>query len=152
MYWKLWSFGVGGEPTWPADDLSRGAYTLPLPIELPADRGPLLAKVVPSYSPETGITEWGMGWQPELKIQRFQPRGEIDFATDQLSSPWGRLIPGNDGSFYPAGTLARGSRRAASETTQGGRNDLVIQEFSCFGCCRFAGDVGVRCRGGRGVA
>ncbi len=84
-------------------DLSRGTYTLPLPIDLPGDRGPLLAKVVPSYSPETGITEWGMGWQPELKIQRFQPRGEVDFATDQLSSPWGRLIPGDDGSFYPAG-------------------------------------------------
>jgi YD repeat-containing protein len=86
-------------------DLSRGAYTLPLPIDLPGDRGPLLAKVVPSYSPETGITEWGMGWQPELKIQRFQPRGEVDFATDQLSSPWGRLIPGDDDSYYPAGMM-----------------------------------------------
>ena len=84
-------------------DLSRGAYALPLPIDLPTDRGPLLARVVPSYSPETGITEWGMGWQAELKIQRFQPRGEVDFATDQLASPWGRLIPGDDGSFYPAG-------------------------------------------------
>ena len=49
-------------------DLARGTYALPLPVTLPDDRGPLLAGVIPNYSPETGITEWGMGWQPELKI------------------------------------------------------------------------------------
>ena len=84
-------------------DLSRGAYSLPLPIELPTDRGPLLAKVIPSYSPETGITEWGMGWQAELSIRRYRPRGEVDFATDDFTSPWGHLLLADDGSYYPAG-------------------------------------------------
>jgi hypothetical protein len=84
-------------------DLARGAFALPLPIDLPTDRGPLLAKIAPSYSPETGITEWGMGWQAELKIQRFQPVGEVDFATDQFTGPWGRLVPGDDGAYYPVG-------------------------------------------------
>lgn len=95
--------GTLSKLTFGPSDLARGSYALPLPIEVPTERGPLLAKVVPTYSPETGISEWGMGWQSELKIQRFQPRGEVDFATDQMSSPWGRLVPANDGSFYPAG-------------------------------------------------
>lgn len=30
-------------------DLARGAYALPLPIDTPTDRGPLLAKLIPSY-------------------------------------------------------------------------------------------------------
>lgn len=84
-------------------DLARGTFSLPLPISVPTDRGPLLAKVVPSYSPEAGITEWGMGWQSDLKIQRYKPHGEVDFVTDELTSPWGRLVPGDNGSFYPLG-------------------------------------------------
>ena len=85
-----------------ASDLARGAYNLPLALDLPADRGPLLIGVVPSYSPETGIGEWGTGWQAELSIRRFRPRGEVDFITDDFTSPWGRLAAGLDG-YYPAG-------------------------------------------------
>jgi RHS repeat-associated protein len=84
-------------------DLARGTYALPLPVALPSDRGPILANVIPSYSPETGITEWGMGWQAELKIQRFQPRGEVNFVDDQFTSPWGQLVRGDDGNYYPLG-------------------------------------------------
>src|SRR5947209_574785 len=60
----LWrtAFGPG--------DLDRGAFTLALPIDVPTDRGPLLAKVVPAYSPESGISEWGHGWQADLAIRR----------------------------------------------------------------------------------
>ncbi|HEX3764220.1 MAG TPA: FG-GAP-like repeat-containing protein [Kofleriaceae bacterium] len=88
------SFGPG--------DLARGTFKLPLPIDAPGDRGPLLAGVVPAYSAESGITEWGMGWEADLAIRRFRPLGEIDFATDGFTSPWGRLAAGDDG-FYPAG-------------------------------------------------
>lgn len=73
-----------------------------MPIEAPGDRGPLLASVVPAYSAETGLTEWGTGWQSDLAIQRFRPLGELDFATDDFTSPWGRLVAGTDG-YYPAG-------------------------------------------------
>jgi RHS repeat-associated protein len=83
-------------------DLARGTFKLPLPIDAPSDRGPLLAGVVPAYSAESGITEWGMGWEADLAIRRFRPLGEIDFATDGFTSPWGRLAAGDDG-FYPAG-------------------------------------------------
>lgn len=84
-------------------DLARGVFKLPLPVDIPSDRGPLLAEIIPSYSPETGITEWGMGWQAELSIRRFRPRGEIDFVGDDFTSPWGHLVQGDDGNYYPAG-------------------------------------------------
>src|SRR5262245_190733 len=84
-------------------DLARGAFTLPLPVDVPSDRGPLLAGIIPRYSPDTGITEWGMGWQTELSIRRFRPRGEIEFAGDDFTSPWGHLVLADDGKYYPAG-------------------------------------------------
>lgn len=83
-------------------DLARGTFKLPLPIDAPADRGPLLAGVVPAYSAESGITEWGMGWEADLAIRRFRPLGEFDYATDDFTSPWGRLAASDDG-YYPAG-------------------------------------------------
>ncbi len=94
--------GTLSRVTFGAGDLSRGAYKLPLPIDAPSERGPLLAGVVPSYSPDTGISEWGAGWQTDLSIRRFRPLGEVDFATDDYTSPWGRLAAGTDG-YYPAG-------------------------------------------------
>jgi RHS repeat-associated protein len=85
-----------------AGDLARGAFKLPLPIDAPNERGPLLAGVVPSYSAESGLSEWGAGWQADLSITRFRSLGELDFATDELTSPWGRLVAG-EGGYYPAG-------------------------------------------------
>ena len=84
-------------------DLARGAFVLPLPIDAPGDRGPLLAKVVPSYSAETGIGEWGVGWQADLAIRRYRSRGEVNFIDDEFTSPWGRLVAADDGNYYPAG-------------------------------------------------
>ena len=78
-----------------AGDLARGAFKLPLPIEAPGERGPLLAGVVPSYSAEAGLGEWGVGWQADLAIRRFRSLGELDFATDDFTSPWGRLVAGD---------------------------------------------------------
>src|SRR5258706_376104 len=84
-------------------DLARGAFVLPLAIDAPGDRGPLLAKVTPSYSAETGIGEWGMGWQADLAIRRYRSRGEVNFVDDDFTSPWGHLVAGDDGNYYPAG-------------------------------------------------
>jgi hypothetical protein len=49
------SFGAG--------EMSRGAITVPSPFAVPGERGSMLAGVLPGYSPEGGISEWGMGWQ-----------------------------------------------------------------------------------------
>ena len=61
------SFDPGG--------LSQGGFALPLPVSAPADRGPLLASVFPSYSPDRGISEWGMGWGAALSIRRVRVVG-----------------------------------------------------------------------------
>ncbi|HTE51614.1 MAG TPA: RHS repeat-associated core domain-containing protein [Kofleriaceae bacterium] len=97
-----------------AEDVSRGSFALPLPIEVPSERGALLAEVLPSYAPENGISEWGIGWSAELAIQRFRLVGDVDYATDSFTSPWGRLAQGTDGSYYVAGlkTAVRLERRA----------------------------------------
>src|SRR3954468_13725979 len=72
-------------------DLARGAYSLPLPIEAPKERGALLTQVFPSYSAESGASEWGTGWQADLAIRRHRIVGDLDYATDGFTSPWGRV-------------------------------------------------------------
>src|SRR5262249_59651346 len=63
-------------------DLARGAFTLGSPFSVPTDRGPLLASIFPSYSPENGISEWGIGWQGTVSITRWRPGAGLDFARD----------------------------------------------------------------------
>lgn len=84
--------------------LARGLYSLPLPVDLPSERGPLLVDIIPSYSAEGGVGEWGVGWSTNLTIRRHRTVGEIDFTDDdELTSPWGKLVRGDDGHYYPAG-------------------------------------------------
>ncbi|WP_143177394.1 polymorphic toxin-type HINT domain-containing protein [Cystobacter ferrugineus] len=89
-----------------AADLSRGGYTLESPFVVPSDHGPLLAPVFPQYSVEQGLSEWGMGWQSNLFLTRFRQVGALDYATDGLTSPWGELVQGLDGAWYPRGLSA----------------------------------------------
>jgi RHS repeat-associated protein len=85
-------------------DLSRGAYSLPLAIDAPGERGALQAQPFPSYSAENGLSEWGMGWQADLSIRRYRVVGDVGFDNaDGYTSPWGRLVRGDDGTWYPAG-------------------------------------------------
>jgi RHS repeat-associated protein len=84
-------------------DVQRGSFLLPGPFEAPQERGTLGASVFPSYAPEAGISEWGLGWQVPLRLQRFRFRGDIDYQTDDLLSPWGRLRQGTDGWWYTSG-------------------------------------------------
>ncbi len=96
-------------------DLARGTFGLPLPIAAPDVRGPLLARVIPGYSTEAGLGEWGMGWAADLSLRRFRLGGEVDVAVDEFTSPWGRLVAGDDGYYYPTGAapMTRLSRTAA---------------------------------------
>ncbi len=90
------SFGPG--------ELSRGAFGLPSPFAAPAERGPLLAQALPSYSPDRGLSEWGAGWSTQLVLRRQRPLGEVAFDdADGLVGPWGEMKRGDDGAWYPAG-------------------------------------------------
>ncbi|SEK79639.1 RHS repeat-associated core domain-containing protein [Stigmatella aurantiaca] len=84
-------------------DVVRGTFTLPSPFTVPEDRGLLLASPFPAYSTEHGLSEWGMGWEATLSLSRWKVLGELDFTTDDLNSPWGRLVRGADGNYYPSG-------------------------------------------------
>ena len=87
-----------------AADLARGAYSLPLPVEVPQERGPLLASLFPTYSAEGAQTEWGMGWASDLSITRHRVLGDLQYDdSDDYASPWGRLVKAADGDYYPAG-------------------------------------------------
>ena len=95
--------GTLGEKQWTAGDLSRGTFSLPFPAQIPEGRGPLLLAVLPNYSPEAGLSEWGLGWSSALAIARFRLSGDVAYdAGDLLTSPWGRLAQGDDGAWYPA--------------------------------------------------
>jgi len=84
-------------------DLARGTYALPLPVELPDQRGPIGFNLFPGYSAEGGLSEWGMGWAADLAIKRYRDRGDFDFLGDGFTSPWGKLRLGDDGAYYPLG-------------------------------------------------
>jgi RHS repeat-associated protein len=84
-------------------DVSRGGFHLPSPLGLPSERGGPLAGVLPGYSAESGLTEWGLGWQTSLALTRSRVVGDLDYATDELTGPWGRMVRGQDGDWYPLG-------------------------------------------------
>ena len=44
-----------------------------------------------------------MGISFAHSIRRFRSTGALDFQTDDLVSPWGLLVRGQDGDYYPAG-------------------------------------------------
>jgi len=84
-------------------DVSRGGFSLASPFDVPSERGSPLAPIFPSYSPDAGVSEWGVGWQSNLTIARWRVTGDLDYATDELSSPWGHCHRGADGFWYPTG-------------------------------------------------
>ncbi|MFP2925664.1 polymorphic toxin-type HINT domain-containing protein [Pyxidicoccus sp. 3LG] len=84
-------------------DVSRGGFGLAAPFQVPGERGALLASIFPLYSPDGGLSEWGQGWQASLALTRSRVMGELDYATDELTGPWGRLVSGTDGRWYPLG-------------------------------------------------
>ena len=93
----LAGFAVGPET------LARGSLSLSTGMSFPADYGAPLVDVLPTYKADGGLSPWGMGWTSELAISRHRDVGEIDFETDDFTSPWGVLAEGSDGAFYPVG-------------------------------------------------
>jgi len=86
-----------------SDSVLRGSFSLPLPLAFPKLRGPVVMSFNPTYSPSSGQTEWGMGFQNSLSIYRYNETGSIDFINDELMSPWGVLARGQSGDYYPKG-------------------------------------------------
>lgn len=84
-------------------DLVRGAFSLPLPIDVPQERGAIFGNPFPAYASDGGISEWGLGFTSSWKITRSRILGSIDYRNDELSGPWGRMVAGTDGAYYPAG-------------------------------------------------
>ena len=72
----------------------------PAPLHAPSDRGPLSVSPFPGYSPDGGLGEWGVGWATSLSIKRTRVLGIVDYQTDDLSGPWGRMVLGSDGAYY----------------------------------------------------
>lgn len=87
--------------------VARGLVEVPAPFVAPTERGPLLAEVFPSYVIEGGQSEWGLGWAAHLEVRRVRAIGDLDFTSDDFVSPWGRLIQGSDGAWYPQGLSER---------------------------------------------
>jgi RHS repeat-associated protein len=75
------------------------------PYTAPQARGPLLAKVFPTYSPESGISEWGLGWQTDVALTRWRVRGDLDYKTDDITGVFGHCQKpaAGDGYWYPVG-------------------------------------------------
>jgi RHS repeat-associated protein len=88
-------------------DLTRGGFSLPCALAVPTERGGPGVDLVPVYSPDSGLSEWGMGWQSVLALTRWRSAGDLDYRTDELSSPWGHLALGSDGAWYPQGLQKR---------------------------------------------
>lgn len=85
-------------------DLVRGGFALPSPFRAPAERGAMGVDPFPVYAPEAGLTEWGLGWQVHgVALERWRPVGELDYATDELTGPWGQMARGSDGAWYSRG-------------------------------------------------
>jgi len=99
---------LNGIPVSP-DDLSRGTFHLTSPFELPTAKAAPLVNVFPTYSPSNGVSEWGMGWKSSaLEIRRSRPLGHIAYDdVDDLSTPWGVMRLGTDGSYYSVGLGSR---------------------------------------------
>ncbi|MFP2957770.1 FG-GAP-like repeat-containing protein [Myxococcus sp. 1LA] len=84
-------------------DVSRGAFSLPSPFSFPTERGAPQGRFFPVYSPDSGLSEWGAGWQNALAFTRWRAKGSHDYLTDGLTGPWGQFVPGSDGYWYPNG-------------------------------------------------
>ncbi len=84
-------------------DLMKGSMNLALPLSFPQDRGRLIYPIIPKYRITQGVSEWGIGFDASVKISRYRRQGPLQYTDDEFISPWGTLIKGTDGYFYPEG-------------------------------------------------
>jgi RHS repeat-associated protein len=91
-----------------AQDISKGFLSLALDLKFDEQRGPLMAAVSPTYSPGRGISPFGFGFSQDLSIHRFRLQGSVQYnEDDQWQSPWGPLLRGTDGYYYPQGLVQK---------------------------------------------
>ena len=84
--------------------LSKGAFSLPIGMQVDESHGRIMFDPFPVYSPDNGHSEWGQGWQSAIKITRINIYSDITFTDeDDLLTPWGRFIKGNDNHYYSHG-------------------------------------------------
>ncbi|MCC6810659.1 MAG: hypothetical protein IT381_24730, partial [Deltaproteobacteria bacterium] len=77
-------------------------FRLPAQFDVPNESGSPLWNVFPSYSPDGGLSEWGMGWQSNLSITRWRAIGEVDYSNaDEFLGPWGPMRAGAAGEWIP---------------------------------------------------
>jgi hypothetical protein len=88
-----------------AEELSRGSFSLPSIISAVPTRSLPLLDIFPRYSPDGGLTEWGLGWDnPQLRVQRRQLVGAPHFDdTDLLSTQWGMFQRSSTGRYLVQG-------------------------------------------------
>ncbi len=86
-----------------AADVSRGGFSLASAFQVPTERGAPLGSLLPAYSPENGLSEWGLGWASALRIERWNAVGTVKYLADNRKSPWGQLELGRDGYWYTQG-------------------------------------------------
>lgn len=94
----LHAFDIG------TDRLAFGSVSVPLKIDIDQSMGKLLFPIFPSYSPDSAASAWGNGFRELGIIQRINLDIEVQHDdSDDLSTPWGRFVLGNDGSYYSHG-------------------------------------------------
>lgn len=88
-----------------ADALGRGGFSIHSPMTVSLSRSLPLVDVFPTYSPESGLSPWGLGWDtPQLRVERRHPLGAPRFdASDFLATPWGRLSRSSTGRYLSHG-------------------------------------------------
>lgn len=77
-----------------------GSFVVDLPLSFPTERGSMQFPFKISYSAGFGFSEFGIGFDSALKINRFRELGKLNFSDDDVMSPWGHLVLGNDGFWY----------------------------------------------------
>ncbi len=92
-----------------------GSFTLTLPLEFPSARGKMIHPYSVNYSPGFGLSEYGIGWNNSLSIQRFRIKGLINFKDDSLMGPWGKMHLGDDGLYYDEALKNKVTARIADD-------------------------------------
>jgi RHS repeat-associated protein len=112
-----------------AGALGRGSSALPSPFAIPSERGKAAIVFLPTYVADQGISEWGMGWSVPLSIRRFRAIGDVDYANDRFTSPWGALSVGTDGAYYVDGLQPRMRLLRAEDGWQAQSPDGTVYVF-----------------------
>lgn len=84
--------------------LSRGTFSVPVNIDFPQTRGPLLVNLSPTYAPGNGLETMGLGFKISLSVRRFREIGFPQYdEKDQMLTPFGVMVSGDNQAWYLKG-------------------------------------------------